>query len=263
MLKLAPKYGVSAVFLRRVCVSLDIPCPPRGYWAKRHAGRKPKIPPLPKLKPGGYFEWRKGDRLIGGNAIEPTEPEPKNDRARRTQVMASLSSFTSGRVAGDSYLKPFKRNLPDFVVTESSLKRAATLLLKLAGAFRGLNHRVSVACGEPGYTRKELGVEGGRLKRSALETDVWRPGRPTLVFIGETAIGLTIYEQTVDRDMVYLDGQYVPVKEAKVMKPGLWDRRTKTFYRVSSHRVASKRLCLRPTALFIESSGRRLGPRTT
>ena len=240
MLTLAPKYGVSAVFLRRVCVSLDIPCPPRGYWAKRQAGRRPKIPPLPKLKPGGHFEWRKGDQLIGGNAIEPTEPEPKSDRARRTQVMASLAPFTSGRVAGDGYLKPLKRNLPDFVVTESSLKRAAALLLKLASAFRGLNHRVSVACGEPGYTRKELGVEGGRLKRSALETDVWRPGRPTLVFIGETAIGLTIYEQTVDRDMVYLDGQYVPVKEAKAMKPGLWDRKTKTFYRVSSHRVASK-----------------------
>ncbi|MFC6335475.1 hypothetical protein [Pseudomonas karstica] len=83
------------------------------------------------------------------------------------------------------------------------------------------------------------------MKRSGFETDLWSPGRPTLAFIGEVAIGLSIYEQTVEKEMVYLDGRYVPVKEAKEIKPGLWDRKTKTFYRRSTQRVASKRLCLR------------------
>lgn len=250
MVALAPKYGVSAVFLARVCARLDVPCPPRGYWAKKQSGQRLKIPPLPKLKADGHFEWKRGDQLIGEKAIEPIVPTPKNDRARRSLVMGSLAAFTSGRVAGDGYLKPNKRNLPDFVVTENSLKRAALILLKLATAFGELKHRVVAACVEPGYTRKELGVEGGRLKRSVWESNVWKPGCPTLVFIGETAVGLTIYEQTIDRDMVDLDGKYVPVKEAKAIKPGLWDRKTKTFYRVSSHRVASKRLCLRAYSPF-------------
>lgn len=83
------------------------------------------------------------------------------------------------------------------------------------------------------------------MKRSVFETNTWSPGRPTLVFIGEVAIGLSIYEQTVEKEMVYLDGRYLSVREAREIKPGLWDRKTKTFYRRSLRRVASKRLCLR------------------
>jgi len=160
-------------------------------------------------------------------------------------VMGSLDSFTSGRVAGDGYLKPAKRNLPDLVVTEPTLQRAASVLLKLANCFRETNYRISIACGESGFTRKALGDEEGRLKRSVFETNIWAPARPTMVFIGEVAIGPTIYEATVEKEMVYLDGQYLPVKEAKAIKPALWDRKTKTFYRRSTQRVASKRLCLR------------------
>lgn len=245
MLSLAPKYGVSSVFLARVCARLNIPRPPRGYWARKQSGQKPKIPPLPKPQPGDPTEWRKGDQLPRKAEGELTEVAPKKASARRTMVMGSLVSFTSGRVAGDGYLKPAKRNLPDLVVTEPTLQRAASVLLMLATCFRDINHRVSIACGEIRFTRKALGDEEGRLKRSVFETNMWAPARPTLIFIDEVAIGLTVYEATVEKEMVYIDGQYVPVKEAKVLKPSLWDRKTKTFYRRSAHRVASKRLCLR------------------
>lgn len=245
MLSLAPKYGVSSVFLARVCARLNIPRPPRGYWARKQSGQKPKIPPLPKPQPGDPTEWRKGDQLPRKAEAGLTEAAPKKASARRTMVMGSLASFTSGRVAGDGYLKPAKRNLPDLVVTEPTLQRAASVLLKLATCFRDINHRVSIACGEIRFTRKALGDEEGRLKRSVFETNIWAPARPTLVFIEEVAIGLTIYEATVEKEMVYIDGQYVPVKEAKVLKPSLWDRKTRTFYRRSNQRVASKRLCLR------------------
>jgi len=245
MLSLAPKYGVSSVFLARVCARLNIPRPPRGYWARKQSGQKPKIPPLPKPQPGDPTEWKKGDQLPRKAEIELAEAAPKKASARRTMVMGSLASFTSGRVAGDGYLKPAKRNLPDLVVTEPTLQRAASVLLKLATCFRETDHRISIACGESGFTRKVLGDEEGRLKRSVFETNIWAPARPTLVFIGEVAIGLTVYEATVEKEMVYIDGQYVPVKEAKVLKPSLWDRKTRTFYRRSTQRVASKRLCLR------------------
>ena len=245
MVSLAPKYGVSAVFLSRVCARLNIPCPPRGYWAKKHSGQSPKIPPLPAPTIAVPTEWGRGDQLPSINRPEPAMPNPKKASAKSAMSMGALSSFTSGRVAGDGYLKPMKRNLPDLVVTEPSLHRAASVLQKLANRFRDSNCRVSVAWGEGGYTRKALGHEEGRLKRSALETDLWSPPRPTLVFIGELAIGLSIYEQTIEKEMVYLDGRYVPVKEAQEIKPGLWDRKTKTFFRRSAQRVASKRLCLR------------------
>lgn len=245
MASLAPKYGVSAVFLSRVCARLNIPCPPRGYWAKKHSGHSPETPPLPAPAVGIPTEWRRGDQLPRIAGPQQAMPNPKKAGSHSLVLMGVLSSFTKGRVAGDGYLKPVKRNLPDLVVTEPSLSRAMSVLQKLANRFHDASCRISVACIDGAYTRKALGNEQGRLKRSGFETDLWSPRRPTLVFIGEVAIGLSIYEQTVEKEMVYLDGRYVPVKEAKELKPGLWDRKAKRLYSRSTQRVASKRLCLR------------------
>lgn len=48
----ARKYGISDVALSKVCKQLHVPKPPRGYWAKKNAGRpvqrRPKLGPLPK-----------------------------------------------------------------------------------------------------------------------------------------------------------------------------------------------------------------------
>jgi hypothetical protein len=44
----AKGYGVSDVAIAKACALLDIPKPPRGYWAKKAAGQKlPNRPPLP------------------------------------------------------------------------------------------------------------------------------------------------------------------------------------------------------------------------
>lgn len=47
VVKVAEKYSVSDVAIHKVCKSLDIPVPPRGYWAKLRAGQKVKKTPLP------------------------------------------------------------------------------------------------------------------------------------------------------------------------------------------------------------------------
>jgi ankyrin repeat protein len=48
--KVAARYGISDVALAKACRQLRIPKPPRGYWAKKEAGRpverRPKLPPL-------------------------------------------------------------------------------------------------------------------------------------------------------------------------------------------------------------------------
>lgn len=43
----APRYGLSDVGLKKLCLRLQIPTPPRGYWAKVKAGKR--VPPRPKL----------------------------------------------------------------------------------------------------------------------------------------------------------------------------------------------------------------------
>lgn len=47
--QLAKKYGLSDNGLRKICVALNVPLPPRGYWAKRAAGKSVRRPALPPV----------------------------------------------------------------------------------------------------------------------------------------------------------------------------------------------------------------------
>jgi hypothetical protein len=46
--RVAAKYGISDVALAKVCKQLEVPKPPRGYWATKQAGNP--VPRRPKLK---------------------------------------------------------------------------------------------------------------------------------------------------------------------------------------------------------------------
>lgn len=50
----APRYGLSDVGLAKICRSLRIPLPSRGYWAKVKAGKVMGRAPLPKLTTPGH-----------------------------------------------------------------------------------------------------------------------------------------------------------------------------------------------------------------
>jgi hypothetical protein len=48
--EMAKSYGISGVALAKTCRKLEIPVPPRGYWAQVRNGQKIKRPPLPELR---------------------------------------------------------------------------------------------------------------------------------------------------------------------------------------------------------------------
>jgi len=50
VLTVAKSYGVSSVWLGKVCRLLKVPVPPRGYWARVRSGGKGRKPPLPELR---------------------------------------------------------------------------------------------------------------------------------------------------------------------------------------------------------------------
>ncbi|CDN96427.1 hypothetical protein BN949_05605 [Agrobacterium tumefaciens] len=52
MSKLAAEYGISGNGLAKVCDRLNVPYPPRGYWAKKAAGKPVVTLRLPKQKDG-------------------------------------------------------------------------------------------------------------------------------------------------------------------------------------------------------------------
>lgn len=64
MIEVCKDYGISNVGLGKLCRRHDIPCPYRGYWARKAAGQTPDRTPLPK---------RTDDRPI---AIQPFQRMP-------------------------------------------------------------------------------------------------------------------------------------------------------------------------------------------
>ena len=66
MSRLAADYGISGNGLAKICDRLNIPYPPRGYWAKKAAGHKVVQYRLPALK----------DDTPNEVTITPTPPPP-------------------------------------------------------------------------------------------------------------------------------------------------------------------------------------------
>jgi hypothetical protein len=82
LVKLAPKYGISAVALGKVCRKLQIPLPGRGYWVKKEFGKPVKRLPLPVAKDLPVVQRIKLPPAQGisnpptvSPAPEPTDPE--------------------------------------------------------------------------------------------------------------------------------------------------------------------------------------------
>lgn len=50
--KLAQEWGLSGPGLKKACRRLQIPVPPRGFWARSAAGQRVRRPRLPTLRPG-------------------------------------------------------------------------------------------------------------------------------------------------------------------------------------------------------------------
>lgn len=58
MCHVSKRYGISDVGLAKICRKHNIPCPPRGYWAKKGAGQSPKQLPLPDPGDNSRIEIR-------------------------------------------------------------------------------------------------------------------------------------------------------------------------------------------------------------
>lgn len=57
MNKAAERFEVSGTYMARICATLNIPRPERGYWAKLAVGKAPPPEPLPEARPGDQLYW--------------------------------------------------------------------------------------------------------------------------------------------------------------------------------------------------------------
>ncbi|WP_424813460.1 hypothetical protein [Roseococcus sp. YIM B11640] len=108
--KLAPEVGISGVAIAKTCARVDVPVPPRGYWARRSNGKSVIRTALPKRPPGlrdrvvigGNPYWRyywpqlSEDETLGPIPPEPTFEEPIEDV--RLSIEQSIRRVTVPKV---------------------------------------------------------------------------------------------------------------------------------------------------------------------
>lgn len=162
MTKVAERYNISDVALKKTCKKLNIPVPGRGYWAKVYSGEKIKIPSLPKQDGNDKIITRSysgssenktkaltnSDRLIFlpgeqrekaldlcGSIVVPNELIKPHDLVKSTiQYFKSRKDST----------KPQVNKVLNFTATDEQKERVYIFLDTLFKAFEELGYTVDI-----------------------------------------------------------------------------------------------------------------------
>jgi hypothetical protein len=252
MTVVAARYEVSSSFLARVCETLRVPRPPRGYWAQLRFGKRVGTPVLPGARPGDEVEWLRGDLSLPTRsrvfplpslpqALE-TVPTPKSKRASHPLIVEAQGFYAVGRVTETGFLRPNKQLVPDIYVSQPALERGLKLATQLYVELERRGHRVVIA------------PRGDRLRRMDLEENLsgdyrrheerWAPGRPTVAYFKTLAVGLTLYEQRETVEVTTGDGStfsrpsWVRLSEVPTPKRPRWHGWTPSKREMPNGRLA-------------------------
>lgn len=272
----AKRYEVSGSFLARICTDLRVPRPARGYWAKLEAGKRLNRPPLPDALAGDFNEWLPGAGLRrSGVPLQVPVPTPirKSKRSPASRPRAHeltvgvRQHFEDGRLSDTGQLRPRKRQLVDILVTRDQLPRALSFGSELFSALEDRGHRVLFAPSLEESHRPPLYTRKGQPAYEYYRREPWFPNRPTVVFIGTVAIGLTIFEPTEEVEARLLNSEWVRLSEHPLRK-GHRDQFTFTH----RHEFATGRLAVRASSpyqgteweeLWTENAAGELGGQTS
>jgi hypothetical protein len=162
MFKLSKKYGVSGVMLGKVCRKLSIPVPGRGYWARKAAGYRVSVKPLPSVKNIPTIQRFK---LLDPNPPEPTppQPEPTDPEYRKIReiessplimdanaplhrlVAATAKAFKAAVKDAKRYRNTRGRQgALDLSITEATFERAIPILNAVVFGLQGLGFPLKV-----------------------------------------------------------------------------------------------------------------------
>lgn len=137
MINLAKQHGLSDRGLAKICKKHKIPCPPRGYWAKRQAGQKVQRIPLPKVANPEPIELRgtvgektensPAERLI--EELKVTEVPVKESLRRAHPLIKQISDYYK-RVSkkAETMIVAPKEEYLDIKVSPPSIRRALLIM---------------------------------------------------------------------------------------------------------------------------------------
>jgi hypothetical protein len=216
MIKLAERFEVSGSYLARVCDSLRVPRPDRGYWAKKEAGKTPPRPSLPPIEQGEPTEWSSGNGVL----IRRSGPQQKSQaqqgerKKTHTLLQGAAAHFAHSRMVEDGeYLKPYKRYLVDITASQLGLQQALEFANTLFFALEEKGHHVRIFGGQDGALRRPavdpLDCKTARSGHNP-HYGLWSPGRLTVTHVNGQMVGLSIVELAEATVMRYVgNGTYV------------------------------------------------------
>jgi hypothetical protein len=153
--KLSIRYNISDVGLAKVCRKLQVPVPPRGYWARIQHGQHVTRPKLPKLPNGSPEAALISPVLLRSRALPDVVLEQREfeaDPAHRISVdpcrelhplVRKTRAILNGRVSDTD------KDLPLAVhVDKSSRDRALCLLSSMLYAFEERGFKIEVRSGQ-------------------------------------------------------------------------------------------------------------------
>ncbi len=226
--KVAARHGTYLNILARVCQRLNVPRPPQGYWARRAAGRATSKTPLPEALPGDEVAWiRRGYPPIAVPLPE-TAVSRRRSKGRPTEhplITGARAAFEGAETTEVGYLKPARFSLVDVFVSAPGLSRSLEVLNTLFLLLERRGHRVVLAPRDvlfSYYTTDHREKKSRDLRPSEL----WGPGRHTLVFVRGVAYGLRLFEIAEPVEVKYVNGKYIPVKDLPEPKRRRWEPAT-------------------------------------
>lgn len=170
MQRLAPDYGISDVALKKICRKMNIPTPPRGYWAKVQNGQRVPVTPLPKAKHGNLRSYEitaaadpekkrmaeEAPRVPLLDDLERLKPIRVPLRLRNPHPLVAKTMKALERCSPDKYgaLQPQQRSCLHVRVAPGSVKRALRIMSALVKGMEQLG--IELIEGRSGYSE---GVE--------------------------------------------------------------------------------------------------------
>ena len=148
--KLSKEWGVSDVAIAKRCRKLNIPRPPRGYWAKLEAGRRLKRPPLPPTIEQVFI--KEAGKPVGKRIALPGDSETLHPLAAEF-----LKALEGEKLSYDKKRVHLRESqLPRAEITKAMAPRAAKAFHALLGIVepRGIHFRKSQSSYDGGHFRK-------------------------------------------------------------------------------------------------------------
>jgi hypothetical protein len=149
-IKLSAEFGISDVAIAKRCRKMNIPRPPRGYWAKIEAGQRPKRSPLPPYSEQALI---KKVREFKDQSLKlPEESAPLH--ALAAEFLKAAQSASLGYDKKRIHLR--ERSVPEADISKGMVLRAAQafhVLLQVVEPL-GVHFRRSQSSYDGGHFRK-------------------------------------------------------------------------------------------------------------